>query len=264
LHSPEKLKRPISGWLSKLKWVGRRTNRKGKRLTFAPYPLSIYQRLLKNLSMDDQYVICNLEDYSDRAKENRVHILIRHDIDTLDCLRKMEFLLEEDLKHGFRPAVYLRVDEEAYSLREWKGLIGEYHSRGVPFGLHSVCYVHRNYLDIFQKETQAFIRETGIVPKSFTLHGLGDYGIENRSQFIKQAKQIVEDHGYDITDCSTDFISYEYVIHDSHWDAANQKRYALEEFIHLPKCLKGKAYLILTHPCYWRSEIIKTPMGDRG
>ena len=256
MYGPEKLKHPISGWLSRLKSLVKRIDSKGKRLTFAPYDLSIYERLLRNLSTDEKYVICNLEDYSVHAKENRVHILIRHDIDTLDCFRKMEFLLEEDLRHGFRPGVYLRVDGEAYSLREWKDLIEKYHRKGIPFGLHSVCYVHRNYLEIFQKETQTFMTETGIIPKSFTLHGLGEVGIENRIQFIKQAKQIVKDHGYQVTDCSEDFVSYEYVIHDSHWDAANQKRYAMKDFIHLPKFLKGKVHLILTHPCYWRTEII--------
>jgi len=224
-----------------------------RRLSFAPYDLSIYKSLLNHLSNDKKYVISNLENYRIQAKENKIHIILRHDVDTSDCIKKMGLLLEEDLKWGFRPSVYLRVDEEEYSLGDWKVFIEEYHLKGVPFGLHSVCYVNQNYLETFRHETKKFILKTGIVPKSFTLHGLGEYGMENRLQFIKTAKEVAIDNGYRVTDCSEDFISYDYVMHDSHWDMANQKRYIMKEFIRLPNFSKGKYYLILTHPCYWRN-----------
>ena len=199
-------------------------------------------------------MVSNLEEYQTQAKDNKIHIILRHDIDTSDCLKKMFFLLEEDLKWGLRPSVYLRVDGEEYCLKDWKGLIEEYHLKGVSFGLHSLCYVNQDYLEVFRNETKKFILETEIVPKSFTLHGLGEYGMENRRQFIEKVKTIALENGYQVTDCSQDFISYDYVIHDSHWDNANQKRFILEDFVRLPKFSKGRCYLVLTHPCYWSNE----------
>lgn len=213
----------------------------------------IYHNLLRKLSADGKYVICNLENQLTQTKKNKINIILRHDIDTSDCIKKMSLLLDEDLKYGFYPSVYLRADEEEYLLRNWKILIEEYYFKGIPFGLHSTCYIHENYLEAFQKETRKFISEIGIIPKSFTLHGLGEYCLENRMEFISRAKEIARANDYVITDCSTDFVSYNYVMHDSHWDVLKQERYILAEFTNFSNFSNGRNYLILTHPCYWQA-----------
>lgn len=251
MYSAKKLKYSISTMIKRMRSAPRRDEVKRERLSFAPYQISIYQNLLKGLSSEEKYVVCNLENFSKKRRQDKVNILLRHDIDTSDCIRKMSLLLEEDLNYHFIPSVYLRVDGEAYSLHDWKALIEEYSQKGVPFGLHSTCYVYQNYIETFKEETKKFIDETGMIPKSFTLHGLGEQGIKNRMEFISKVKKIAKMNGYLMTDCSNDYISYDFVMHDSHWNGLNQKRYILDEFANIPLFPKGKHYLILTHPCYW-------------
>jgi len=222
--------------------------------SFAPYSISIYQNLLKQLSSSGEYIVCHLENVLEIKRKNKISILIRHDIDTLDCIRNMTVLLEEDLRYGFIPCVYLRVDREAYSIREWRTLLDAYQKKGVPFGLHSTCYIHDNYLERFRQETKIFIEETGIIPKSFTLHGLGQYCLKNRIAFISKARRIGKENSYVMTDCSKDYVSYDYVLHDSHWDEASQRRYILKDFEEIPLFSRGKSYLVLTHPCYWENK----------
>ena len=222
-------------------------------LSFAPYSIRIYQDLLRHLAAEEKYSVCHLENIFEKKRKDKINILLRHDIDTAQCIKNMGLLLEEDLKHQIIPSVYLRVDGETYDLRCWKNAIDEYHQRGIPFGLHSVCYVHDRYAESFMEETKKFIDETGIIPRSFTLHGLGEHCRANRMNFISRAKEIAEENGYTMTDCSSRFISYTYVLDDSSCEKSTGRRYITREFEAVPDLLKGKLYLILTHPCYWNN-----------
>jgi hypothetical protein len=251
LLGSEKLKGSVSRILRRWRPIPLPNQREEEILSFAPYRIRIYEDLLRQLSAEEKYVVCHLENIIEKKRKGKINVLLRHDIDTAECIRNMGHLLEKDLEHQFIPGVYLRADGEAYDLRHWRHTIEDYHRLGIPFGLHSVCYIHDRYTEIFRQETQKFVDETGIVPRSFTLHGLGEKSLKNRLQFISTVRQIAKENGYAITDCSSRYISYDYVLHDCHWDESRQKRYILTEFTEVPAFIKGREYLILTHPCYW-------------
>ena len=253
MYGTEKLRYSISLMIPKLRSKSLKGEGKREILSFAPHRIVIYEDLLKTLSSDEKYMVCNLENVLEKKRKDKINILLRHDIDTAECIENMSLLLEKDLKHQFIPSVYLRVDGKAYDLRRWRNAIDEYHRMGIPFGLHSVCYIHDRYFEIFREETRRFIDETGVTPKSFTLHGLGEHGLKNRMEFISKAKRAAKENGYSMTDCSKNYISYDYVIHDSHWDEISQNRYIWDEFVGIRGFSEGRFYLLLTHPCYWEN-----------
>ncbi len=215
-----------------------------------PYPVIVYRQLLNTIRKANT---CAFENFSsNKIIEDKITIFSRHDIDTSQCLKNIPFLVDIDIEQKISSPCFVRVDEEEYTLHEANELIQKYTERGVEFGLHTVCYIHDNYLKAFEDETNKFIKAFGFKPKTFTVHGLGQYRADVRAKFYSDISTRLNNFGYDFSDCCATLRTYHYVIEDCHWSAKNQCRFIYDDFKKLPKNVKpGMNVLILTHPCYW-------------
>jgi hypothetical protein len=140
-------------------------------------------------------------------------------------------------------------------LRDWREAAQTARQQGFEVGLHTVCYVHDDYLRAFRQETEKFSDETGFAPRTFTVHGLGQHRLETRLRFYEEIAARLADFGYSFSDCHHTLRTYDYVIEDCHWDGARQARFIYEDFATPPDWFwKGRHYLLLTHPCYWTAS----------
>jgi len=215
----------------------------------APYAVSLYRDFLMRALGTGPIKVLG---YRDSPSTGRASLFVRHDIDTADCGRKMRLLLDIDREAGVSPGVYFRADEEAYRLAELRNRIEPYRSDGFEIGLHTVCYVHDDYLRAFEMETRVFRDAFGFSPTSFTVHGLGTHRHDVRMRFCDDVCERLEDFGYGFSDCCPKLRSYDYVIHDCHFDAKRDVRFVYDDFAgrDFPYA-PGMSYVVLTHPCYW-------------
>ena len=218
-------------------------------LCHAPYNLTIYRQLLEQvcLSPDMEFV-----PFASKQKKGfeKIKMFIRHDVDTKQCVENLPLFLEIDKSLNVWVGVYFRVDDEEYSLMQYRDIVQSYNKLGFEIGLHTVCYKKDNYLDEFKRETDKFTYEVGFRPRSFSVHGLGDYRLNIRMQFYEEIASRMWEFGYKFGDIPQ-VHAYDYVIHDCHLDE-NGNRFIYDEVINLPSFFrKGENYLILTHPCYW-------------
>jgi hypothetical protein len=184
------------------------------------------------------------------------HLFVRHDIDTAACMRNMPLLLEIDRELGVRAAVFLRADEEEYRLDGHRQAIQVYRDAGLEIGLHTLCYLEDDYLSALKRETRHFTHALGFSPASFTTHGMGSFRLEVRQRFYQEIHGRLGEFGYTFTDCCARLRAYDYTIHDSYWDDKRGSRFIYDDFLACrPLLLRGRDYLLLTHPGYW------TPAG---
>jgi hypothetical protein len=120
-------------------------------------------------------------------------------------------------------------------------------------GLHTSCYVVPDYEARFREETARFVDTFGFQPRSFTVHGLGDFRADVRQRLVETIGRDPGSHGYVFSDCDPSLREYEYVITDCHIDPESDSRQIYEDVVALPPFLAGdRDYLVLIHPCYWR------------
>lgn len=216
----------------------------------APYSLRLYKQLLFNLKSLNSVSI-KLFSATHREKK-KVNFFFRHDIDTIQCLNSCYAMLDIEIDFSVSAPCYVRTDEKDYSLDQACGLILKYKEMGVEFGLHTACYTHDNYLKAFEEETEKFAGAFGFRPKTFTVHGLGQYRADVRARFCSEISNRLYEFGYEFTDCCANLRTYTYVIEDCHWNEKDQCRFIYDDFVSLPKGIKpGMNVLVLTHPCYW-------------
>lgn len=219
---------------------------------FAPFPLRIYRDIVNFISEKKKINCAQFSSNSCSPPSNKINIFVRHDIDTKDCMRNLPLILEIDKAQKVPAGIYFRVDDSEYSLADYKETITSYVDDGFEIGLHTLCYLKDDYLSEFQLETEKFSDELGLRPKSFTVHGLGNFRLDVRLRFCEEIAERRNKFGYEFTDCHHKFVSYDYVIEDCHWDDLRQARYIYDDFIQVPSFFKkGRNYLILTHPSYW-------------
>ena len=223
--------------------------RSRKKIYNSPYSLELYTFLLKNISLCSNYEIIP---FKSSEISNKVNVYIRHDIDTSKCIKNLNNMLKIDEIYGVagKIAVYFRVDDQEYSLKKIRSDIKAYYNSGFEIGLHSQCYIKDDYIAEFKRETNKFSDDTGLEPKSFTVHGLGSFRLETRLKFYKEVAKIYPKYGYQFGDIPQ-LRRYDYVIQDCHLDET-KKRFIYDDFFNLPKFFRqGVKYLVLTHPCYW-------------
>jgi len=221
-------------------------------LKFAPYEPNSYRELLLRLKKNRNIVI--LPFTHKESYDNRINFFIRHDIDTKECITSMDVLIDIDYSLAIPSGIYFRVDDEEYRLRDFRDQIRLYKRNGFEIGLHSLCYTKDDYMNEFDRETVRFSNELGFRPRSFTLHGLGDYRSCVRLDFTRIISSKLDEFGYEFTDCDGNSRNYAHVIHDCHLDSINQRRFMREDFeLNFP-FRRGCCYLVLTHPCYWAAN----------
>jgi len=188
-----------------------------------------------------------------RNRSTLVNIYVRHDIDTAQCILRMESMLDIDRSFDVQAGVFFRADDQEYSLLEHREAIQTARRAGFEVGLHTVCYLQDDPLRELKRETEKFAGETGFRPRSFTVHGLGRERIEARLKFYEDIAARSGEFGYEFSDCHSKWRTYDYVIEDCHWDEARKARYIYDDFRQPPSFLdSNKNCLILTHPCYWQ------------
>jgi hypothetical protein len=217
---------------------------------YAPYKVGIYENMLSQLKNDEDIYIHDF--VSGKPKEDKINFFLRHDIDTKGCIENMSLLLDLNKKYNIHSGVYFRVDDDEYRLGDYREVVNKCKNQGFEVGLHTVCYVKDDFMKEFVRETEKFIDETGIIPESFTVHGLGEFRVETRKIFYEEIAKRINEFGYTFTDCHKKFRKYDYVIQDCNLIVEKQQRYIFDDFINRPPFFKkGGEYLILTHPCYW-------------
>lgn len=217
---------------------------------YAPYPLKIYEQCLKSLKSSSSHQFVPFLSY-EGADGERDKVFVRHDVDTEQCIRNLPETMEIDQRLRIGAGIYLRVDDEEYSARDHRDMLLRYREQEFEIGLHSLCYTKQDYIQEFQRETEKFKSLMGFQPRSFSVHGLGSFRLKTRTKFYQEIIHCFHQFGYETGDIPT-LRSYEHTIHDCHLDAQN-RRFLYDDFLYFPRfSSKGKHYLILTHPCYWK------------
>ena len=225
---------------------------KGRKIACcAPFPSRIYRSLLLHVLNNPKVQVLPFAT-SDRFPTGCANLFVRHDIDTAGCIRNMALLLDVDRELGVPAGIYFRTDEKEYALASHRDEIQVYRAAGLEIGLHTVCYVEDDYLGAFSEETKLFAQALGFRPTSFTVHGLGPYRMDVRLRFCEEICGRLGEFGYVFSDCCPHLRTYEYTIHDSHWNEKEHIRFIYTDFLRLPSLLRrGKNYILLTHPGYW-------------
>jgi hypothetical protein len=229
-------------------------HQKKEILQYAPYPIGIYRSLL--------FMMHNSAEYYSRSyvplKEKRIdkiNVFFRQDIDTARCIENMDMLVEAHKEFQIPSNIYFRVDDKEYRLRDYRERILEYRNEGFETGLHTVCYLADDYMKDFEKETEKFADELGFRPKSFTIHGLGEYRLDVRRAFIENIIKSFDRYGYLFSDCHPSFIRIDAFHEDCNMDEDKKMRFITPQFISPPGYLNpGMSCLVLTHPIYWKKE----------
>ena len=188
-------------------------------------------------------------------------------------------MLEIDRSREVRPGVYFRVDagvwspapsyepysppldlvDDEYPFRDCRRHVKALVTAGLEVGLHSVCYTAEDVWGAFRAETEKFEEESGVRPRSFTMHGLGTQRLDVRLRFVAEIAERIEDFGDVFSDVHPKLREYDFVLekppHDSRWDEAREARVLRDDFVRFPVGAPsiGRC-LVLTHPCYWRPE----------
>ncbi|MDG2422529.1 MAG: hypothetical protein P8M22_00980 [Phycisphaerales bacterium] len=217
-----------------------------------PFSAGIYQDLLKSMSGDSLY---SIHDYMSQEKvANLINVFARHDIDTQQCVDNMSMMLDINLELGVRTAAYFLVHDEYYHLADHREVVSEYRESGIEMGLHTQCYVDNSPLDYFRREIESFEDALGFSPKSFTIHGLGQFRIKTRMEFRRKIAKLYQQFGFQFSDAIKAHRRYQYVIQDCHGSPDQGGRYIYDDFIAMPPTLpRSSNVLILTHPCYWNN-----------
>jgi hypothetical protein len=217
----------------------------------SPYEFEIYENLISKLNNSKNVKIY---DFSGKIlkDKNLSHIIIRHDIDTINCIENVDMFIDFHIKNKIHSAFFFRVDEEEYKLKEFKEKVIRCVENDLKVGLHTSFYTYDDPLERFRIETKKFFTETGINPIYFTIHGLGEYKINERDKYKKIICDSLSTYGYSFTDCHYSLRLYDYVIEDCHLEGGN--RFIYDDFFYNPEQLRNQVGLILTHPCYWQKK----------
>lgn len=241
---------PISSYET---WVLERTRlsyERSRRIKAeSPYTREIYARLIEEILEGQRHcIVLPMAEYlSGRLDRGKINLVIRHDIDTRDCLEGLERVLTVNRRFDLRVALYFRVDGKEYSIRDYAPQIHVWKDEGHEIGLHTLAYTCDRIEEAFGREHRLFHEVLGFHPKTFTLHGLGKLHYENRLKFLDRIDHFIETYRYLGSDNKQ---GYRYVIHDCHF--VDGRRVLMDDFEMLPSFLRGgDSVLILTHPCYW-------------
>jgi hypothetical protein len=214
-----------------------------------PYDLGRYDALLAGLRAYGATPIA----FADPACPGGAAFVIRHDIDTPDCVANAPRLLDVNERHGCAPAVFIRCDGLDYDPQTAVPLVELCRRDGVPVGLHTSAYAFTaEPLRKLADERVTFERLFGEPPRLLTVHGIGATAADSRRRLVDDITARMGDLGLEFHDASPALRSYAHVFEDCHVDPANGERRLLSDFKDPEGFVgRGAASLVLTHPCYW-------------
>ncbi len=214
-----------------------------------PIPLGFYKAFINRLLAMTDVTCCG---FAETMTGNSTSVFFRHDIDTCECIGNLQRMIDLELELTINPGVYVRVDGEDYAAHAFRDLFQDLHARGIEIGLHTSCYTKDNYFGELERERTEFTKQLGFEPRSFSVHGLGDYRKSVRHEFYCAVANRLHDFGFEFSDCHPSLREYHYTLQDCYLDTASGKRFIYDDFTFLPRPKDvQKNYLVLTHPCYW-------------
>lgn len=226
-------------------------NRKSNKK--APFPTSLYMRFINDLK-NRETIVFPAFNSTRKEDQSKSRFFFRHDIDTQKCVNNLDLFSKMDKQLKLPSSFYFRVDNIDYSFEHCEDQIKKLHADGFEVGLHTSCYTYEDPTSRFIEETDYFQRITGIKPKSFTLHGLGNVKLSERKTFKKYIANNLTKYGYVFTDCSRKIRKYNYVVEDCHVDGDGD-RFIYNDLEESSYLKKNGTYLFLTHPCYWENDL---------
>ncbi|MCA3265845.1 MAG: hypothetical protein ING19_07215 [Azospirillum sp.] len=226
--------------------------RRRRPVAYAPYDVSVYRDLLRQLRGRDDV---RLAPFNQSALEpDRVNFFLRHDVDTAQCVANLAMVAERNAAESVSAAVYLRCDGDEYRPVDAATAVARCRALGFEVGLHSSAYVQDDSAAALRRELDVFADAFGFAPRSVTIHGLGEFRLAERQALVAHLIGSLATYGLDFTDAHESLRAYDHVITDCHPDPASGKRFIYGDMLRLPPLLRrGRAYLVLTHPCYWKA-----------
>jgi hypothetical protein len=220
---------------------------------YAPLEITHYVRILRQARALPDFVLSPFAAASGQAG-GPARLFVRHDLDTALCVEQLPMILDIDRQERVPAAVFVRLDGLDYPPAAAVAVLRGRSDR-VEIGLHSSCYLEDDYLSAFRRETERFTAAFGFVPRSFTVHGLGEFRANVRDRFVATVAPRLGDFGYEFSDCDTSLRRYNYIFQDCHPEAGTGRRYISDDFVRISNIVRrGGDYLLLTHPCYWRQR----------
>lgn len=224
--------------------------RRRRPVAYAPYGVAVYRDLLRQLKRRADVHLAPFDARTLAA--NRVNFFLRHDVDTAQCVANLAMVAEQNGAEGVPAAVYLRCDGEEYRPADAAAAVARCRAHGFEVGLHSSAYVEGDSEAALRRELDVFRDAFGFAPRSVTIHGLGDFRLAERQELVAHLTSSLAAYGLGFTDAHESLRAYDHVITDCHPDPASGKRFIYGDMLRLPPLLRrGRAYLVLTHPCYW-------------
>lgn len=230
------------------KWNNFLSNR--EEFKTSPYSLSIYRSVLSSCLKRGYF----FPEFDSNVRDtSKVRMFVRHDIDTLQCLKNMfeTFKINDEL--NIPAAIFVRTDGMDYGLDElliYKEILQNLKNR---LGLHTSCYLAgKKWEEALNDEIIRFHKVFDFYPRWLTVHGLGDKMISYREELVNQVGASGQSNGFKVfLDAHSKNRKYTYIIQDC-WLKTDQKtRFIYSDFKDVPPFRRNSENLILTHPCYW-------------
>jgi hypothetical protein len=217
-----------------------------RREQYAPYPLRLYERLVRLLTTVRGQDILRL---SDLKPSQSSCVVLRHDIDTERCIHNLPAIVSVEKGQKVFSTVLFRVDGQEYDPTSCAELANSLREEGFDVGLHSLAYLSADSDNQLSEEIEQFRQAFGFLPNVYNFHGLGTKFLGRRMQLCANADRILNRYSFlKGTDSYPGF--YVYRIQDSH--GLESKRFILSDFISPPmELISAGRVLVLTHPAYW-------------
>ncbi len=226
-----------------------------KPVRYAPHSANIYKRILADLGKEDRRFSL-IKDYIHESSTNT--ILLRHDLDTPECLLNLPKLILAEQQFNLRSTIYVLADDHAYKISEQDiQYLHNLNSDGFEIGLHTRAYFQPDPDNYFHKEVKAFRDMFGFMPETVTLHGeyprpVSDFEAR-RTAFIRNFNRIKSDLAIHLFHQ----ITYPYQVLSDAWfildDSGSRIRVLHQKFLKpMRHTYEGRLPVVYnTHPIYW-------------
>jgi hypothetical protein len=255
---------PITPWLAVATDLATRARRYARRraapvrpLWTAPYPLLLYERLLRHLTDSGRVAFLTAAAIEARPPADRVAVYLRHDLDVSPGMLETMARLEAD--QGIRSSLQLRVDGLDFAPDPVAGLLRDLRAAGFEVGLHTRAYGEARPDAALDGELTRFESLIGAPPDSVSTHGFGPTStavlyrrLRFRWRLARRGLRSAETPGGRHPAA---------VAGDSARLPGTGQRFLGRDVLALPDTGPGAWALWLTHPCYWTPAVDEATGG---
>lgn len=132
-------------------------------ISVSPHPIEIYERLLAELRWG------RIESIFEGRCSN--HAILRHDLDTPECLARLSGLVAAEQQKELTSAIYVMADHQIYPLSSISETLRKLKEDGFHIGLHTRAHFHKKQESYLETELSNFVDALGSAPASISLHG---------------------------------------------------------------------------------------------